>query len=240
MVGDFFQRPIEHLMSRLVELWQISQPLHLRHLAILRDTTISGKMAHYIHYTYPTFKSMVDAGEASWEAVETLKADKSKGQGSIVTVEAVPDLDEYGFPKLDPSQFQGRNNNASLAEIVAAAGIPPFKITNRDPSVVKLKDGTYGMRICSILPSNVLLTASQIYNMLNQELRTKLNEALRYLFPIRAWLHSHPLPGFEMMKSPQAISIMSVRHLEGSHKQIERTKNLSEDLENTLGLPLQR
>ena len=134
-------------MGRLVELWQISQPLHLRHLAILRDTTISGKMAHYIHYTYPTFKSMVDAGEASWEAVETIKAERKKGEGTIVAIDALPDLDEYGFPRLDVTQLQGLNNDASLVEIVRAAKIPPFKVTNRDPRVLKMKAGTYGMGI---------------------------------------------------------------------------------------------
>ena len=191
MVGDFFQRPIEHLMSRLVELWQISQPLHLRHLAILRDTTISGKMAHYIHYTYPTFKSMVDAGEASWEAVVTIKADKGKEEGAIGAIDAVPDLDEYGFLRLDVNKFHGLNNDASLVEIVAAAGIPPFKTTYRDPRVFKLKDGTYGMRIRACLLSNGPLTA--LTDIHHVRPRTPHKNKIQ---SIMAPLSDHDLPAF--------------------------------------------
>lgn len=38
------------------------------------------------------------------------------------TVNAAPDLDDYGFPKLSSHLFQGRHNDATLAECVAALG----------------------------------------------------------------------------------------------------------------------
>ncbi|MCJ1478890.1 hypothetical protein MMC13_007574 [Lambiella insularis] len=125
VVGKFLDRPIEHLISRLVEVWQLSQPLHIRHLAMLRDTTVTGKTAHYIYYAYEAFKSMVDTGKACWEAVETMKPATSKADVSRLAIDASADVDDYGFPRLHVAQFQGRQNDATLAECVSAADIDP-------------------------------------------------------------------------------------------------------------------
>ena len=144
LVGNWFNRPLEHQLSRLVDLWQISQPPHLRHLAIVRDTSITGKITHYIHYSYSNFKAKVDRGEASWEAVETMKYDHKTKEGAKLAAEAVPELDEYGFPKLDLRLFEGRDNDATLAQCVKAAKVEPFPLTSNDPMTIKHPDGTYG------------------------------------------------------------------------------------------------
>ncbi|MCJ1376915.1 hypothetical protein MMC17_000005 [Xylographa soralifera] len=143
VIGTLFERPIESLLARLVEVWQLSQPLHLRHLAILRDTTLRGKTQHYVYYGYGVFKSLVDAGKASWEAVETVKVNNPKDQVLNAAPDAIPDVDEYGFPKLDKARFQGRDNNATLAGSLAAAKITEFRVTASDASITRLKDGRY-------------------------------------------------------------------------------------------------
>lgn len=108
-------------MNRHVDHWQSSQPLHLRHLAIIRDTALVGKAPHYIHYTYENFKSLVDKGMASWDAVATNSyAAKNKARKTIPPPEAQADLDEYGFPKLSFQVFQGAENGATLGECVQA------------------------------------------------------------------------------------------------------------------------
>ncbi|MCJ1391605.1 hypothetical protein MMC18_004469 [Xylographa bjoerkii] len=150
VIGTFFERPVEHLLTRLVEVWQLSQPLHLRYLAILRDTTLTGKTQHYVYYSYDVFKSLVDAGNASWEAVETIKTDNPEDQGSNAASNATPDVDDYGFPKLDKARFQGRDNDATLAESIAAAKITKFRVTAFDASVSKLQDGGYTLNLGSL------------------------------------------------------------------------------------------
>ena len=143
VVGAFFERPLENLLTRLVEVWQLSQPLHLRYLAILRDITLSGKIQHYIYYKYDVFRSLVDSGKASWEAVETIKVNHPEKQGSNAASNAFPDVDEYGFPKLDKARFQGRDNNATLAGSLAAAKVADFRVTASDTSITMLDDGRY-------------------------------------------------------------------------------------------------
>lgn len=131
-------------MTRLVSLWQLSQPLHLRRMAIIRDSTVTNRIAHYVHYTHDNFKAMVDNGKASWEAVETVREVKLPGVASTVAGDAVAELDEDGFPRLDASQFQGRDYIATLFECIQATKPKPFSITRNDPIVVKSKNGITG------------------------------------------------------------------------------------------------
>ena len=130
-------------MSRLVEVWQVSQPLHIRHLAVVRDSALTNRIAHFVHYTFENFKSMVEDGRKSWEAVETITEDKKTKQPSTMTANAVPDLDDFGFPKLDSSCFQGHEKVATLSECVQAAEMQPFLPARKDPVVVKSSEGTY-------------------------------------------------------------------------------------------------
>ncbi|MCJ1247769.1 hypothetical protein MMC30_004984 [Trapelia coarctata] len=164
VVGFFFNRSLDHQIGRLVELWQASQPLHLRYLAILRDTTIAGKITHYLYYTYDMFKSMVDAGSASWEAVETIQTDQNKSATSSLSIDATPDLDDYGFPRLDPSRFYGHNNNANLAECAAASCVKPFRLTKLDLLVTQAKGTRSNMQTQSGFAHDHSIQAMQLSN----------------------------------------------------------------------------
>ncbi|MCJ1311188.1 hypothetical protein MMC25_004859 [Agyrium rufum] len=126
--GQFFDRPIDHFLSNMQDNWQDSQPAHLRHLSLLKDFAYNHRVPHYVHYTYETFERRVNAGQASWEAVETLKpskGSKSKNEASRFTP---ADLDEYGFPKLDKKDFVGSENSASLAECLKASAFAPSRV----------------------------------------------------------------------------------------------------------------
>lgn len=148
-------RPAEHQLGRLVEFWPASQPLHLRHLAILRDTALANRASHYIHFTHDNYKKMVENGDASWEAVVAMTKNFEEIKGSAAAMDAVPELDEYGFPRLQNSLFQGRENDATLSECICALDAAPI-YTHRDPIVKKLPDGTYSM-IPSSVPLNLML-----------------------------------------------------------------------------------
>ena len=108
-VGAFFSRPTDHIIERLVNHWELSQPLHLRHLGLIRDAAQSGKIGYYVHYTHGAFQTKVDRGEAVWNAVQTLQIP-----------DTVSEMDMYGFNAVDVSQFYGAANNAVLRDCAQA------------------------------------------------------------------------------------------------------------------------
>ncbi|KAL9634838.1 MAG: hypothetical protein Q9204_002846 [Flavoplaca sp. TL-2023a] len=136
-MGWFLGRPVEHHISRLVEMWQVSQPLHLRHLSIIRDSAMTNGIPHFIHYSYENFKHLVDQGKASWELVMTITKEHTRLK-DIAAIEAQPDLDEHGFPEIPLSRFQGRNFDASLADCSRGEDIKSPYLTTYDPRAVQL------------------------------------------------------------------------------------------------------
>ncbi|KAL2837854.1 hypothetical protein BJY01DRAFT_39935 [Aspergillus pseudoustus] len=144
-LGVFYRRPLENTMARLVECWQLSQPLHLRHLAIVRDTTINRTITHYIHYSARNFSRLVEAGESSWEAVEFVPRNTKSGAINAPSVDANPQLDVYGLP-LDLSKSDLLNNgDCSLMECMLVARPPNYLMSSSDPRAVELEDGTYSI-----------------------------------------------------------------------------------------------
>jgi hypothetical protein len=131
----------------LVDAWQLSQPLELRHLAIVRDTAISKTIAHYVHYSYESFEKLVNSGQSSWDAVEIVRKDSKakKVKIEIAPIGIEPELDEFGFAGVQTSCFLGGAGNATIVESVLAAKLEPFYIGRLDPVAVKLEDGTYGV-----------------------------------------------------------------------------------------------
>lgn len=85
---------------------------------------------------------MVDEGKASWESVMTITKEH-KDFKDIASIEAKPEVDENGFPKLPSSLFQGRHNDASLTECIRDAGALPLPRSSIDPKAVKSRDGTW-------------------------------------------------------------------------------------------------
>ena len=143
-MGDHVRKPFDDYISRLVDSWQISQPLHLRHLSIVRDTVLKGKAQIYIYYTYENFKRLVEGGTGFWEAVKTVASDVTMGKNVAAALDAKPDVDEYGFPRLEENQFQGHESDATLEKCVSALKVDPLYISAADPVLKKLADGSHG------------------------------------------------------------------------------------------------
>ncbi|KAL8929648.1 MAG: hypothetical protein Q9172_000327 [Xanthocarpia lactea] len=141
-MGSFIHRPVEHHISRLVEIWQISQPLHLRYLSIIRDAALTNGIPHFIHYSFENFKKLVDEGKASWDPVITITKEHKEFR-SVAAIDAQPDLDENGFPQISNSLFQGRHNDASLAECIQGADEKLPLLAAHDPRVVRSKGGDW-------------------------------------------------------------------------------------------------
>ena len=134
-VGAFFSRPVELLVGRLVDFWQISQPSYLRHLALVRDAAQVGKTGFYIHYTWNSFQLKVEYKEAAWESVQTLEE---------------PDIgtspDEFGFPVLEASQFCGNGVTVTLPECIKAARARAFRIARKDTPTYLQSGGSHGKK----------------------------------------------------------------------------------------------
>ena len=128
----------------MVESWQISQPLYLRHLAIVQDTLLRGKSYIHVHYTYDNFKKLVKGGTGFWEAVKTVPDHLKIGNNNVASLDAKPDIDQYGFPKLDENQFHGPYNDATLAECASALNAGDYRPIREDPWLEKQSDGTFG------------------------------------------------------------------------------------------------
>lgn len=143
-LGCFNGRPTENHISRLVEMWQMSQPLHLRHLAVIRDAALTAGIPHYVHYSFENFKRLVDEGKASWDSVMTVTKDH-KDFKTVAAIEAEPELDENGFPKLSSTLFQGRYNDAGLVECVKGEGASSLSLSAAEGRMGKLSDGSWGI-----------------------------------------------------------------------------------------------
>lgn len=143
--GSFFRRPTESLLHRLVDCWQVSQPPHLRHLAIVRDTAIERTVIYYVHYTANDFAKLVEAGEASWEAVEFSGKKKKANDFTIPPVDAIAQLDEYGFPQTAHFPKILKGGNATLLEGIMARKPADYVLSTSDPLVNQLENGAYGM-----------------------------------------------------------------------------------------------
>ncbi|OCL03937.1 hypothetical protein AOQ84DRAFT_391914, partial [Glonium stellatum] len=120
-MGKFWRRSLETTLAKLTDNWQKSQPPHLRHFTVIRDTAITTekRYIHYIYRTYGSFQKAVDVGETSWEAVknEGQSNTAKKGRPSKKAIEQPEsNLDEWGFPKLSPKLFHGRNGTSSLKQ----------------------------------------------------------------------------------------------------------------------------
>ncbi|CAI7632540.1 unnamed protein product [Penicillium glandicola] len=144
--GNFFKRPAESMVHRLVDLWQVAQPLHLRHYAIVRDMAMKKTIMYYVHYSANNFAKLVDAGQASWEAVE-IPASRAKS----LKIEAppfgvLPQLDEHGFLKKEFPKNLLKNGNSTLLDGIVAVKPPNYLLSSSDPFVVELPNGQHVVR----------------------------------------------------------------------------------------------
>ncbi|KAF2486315.1 hypothetical protein BDY17DRAFT_351244 [Neohortaea acidophila] len=136
-MGMFWMRPLDEIMARLTDVWQTSQPPHLRHLAIVRDTGVQGKLSHYKYYTLHNFEKAVQAGRAEWTSVTVQQKAPAKPRGLPKTnTHNAGQLDAWGFPQPDPRLFAGRSGSATLRDCQAAA--------RRDTGLTDTEQGVEG------------------------------------------------------------------------------------------------
>jgi hypothetical protein len=118
-VGQFWKRAMDEMLVKLTDLWQFSQPAHLRHLAIVKDTCQRGKQPTFQYRTYENFEKAVVIGDAFWEGVfgpEEKGKGKAKQKKAEAAATALPDVDEWGFQRVNQKLFVGQSGAATLEE----------------------------------------------------------------------------------------------------------------------------
>ena len=143
--GMAWRRSTDEVMLRLTDLWQVSQPAHLKHLGIIRDTAVKEKIGHYWYRTAEHFATAVEEGGAAWEAVQT-----GTGKGKKKAL----DLDAWGFPKMAASRFAGAEGRATLAECQgsAVAGGRTSAAKIRTPKKSKVNTSAMDMDDAVLIP----------------------------------------------------------------------------------------
>jgi transcription factor C subunit 3 len=113
VVGLFWRRPIESYIVRMMDDWERTQPIHLRHLATIRDQhmTSDKKFLHYVYRTYENFEKAVEARVAHWAGVSKALP-KNSSQDPINHVM----LDAWGFPIVNPEDLVRGSGSATLSE----------------------------------------------------------------------------------------------------------------------------
>ena len=133
-------------LGRLSDAWDLSQPPHLRHLAVIRDTIQISKSTQYIYRTYPNFQKAVNAGQAEWEAVVSRVASSAHKKGSNKVLHATePNLDELGFLFIPDKQFVSSQGSATLSECEDRAKIKKQNSKPSDPGLKILEDDKLGL-----------------------------------------------------------------------------------------------
>lgn len=140
--GRNFRRPSEHTLNRIVEGWQLSQPLHLRNNAIVRDIAIRGTVTHYLHYAYPHFKELVDTKQVDWEAVTFRPRDAKASKLRIPPPDAPPIMDEDGLAPWKPPR-KGVTERDHYC-LVSSKGLADYGVTKSDPVPVVDEEGHVG------------------------------------------------------------------------------------------------
>ena len=144
-MGRFFSRPLEVALDRFTGNFRKSQPPHLRHLAIVRDTAQNKKSYHFQYVSFDNFQRLVDSGEASWDSVTLpAKEGKSKKGRAPKPSDESTELDEYGFPTFSQARFANKDGCASLTDGLSAGKVEGVFLTSFDPVIFKDANGRSG------------------------------------------------------------------------------------------------
>lgn len=119
-VGSLYYRPMDQVLHRMTDFPTQSQPPQYMHLAIIRETGITGRSTHYRYFSYRWHQQLVSEGLATEPFGPSMRK-KGVKQGSVG--KASPEngeddfeTDEYGFPLIDTSRLVKKDGSGTLEE----------------------------------------------------------------------------------------------------------------------------
>jgi uncharacterized protein DUF6581 len=133
------------VLRNLSDLWEISQPPHLRHLTIIRDTDSSSRTPQYLYRTFDNFQEAVELGETAWDAV---------GEPGVEQRQEKAKVDKWGFPVVPSIQFLDTTKPATIKECALASKDPPVTLTSLDPVLVRSSNGETRLQWRRVTGSN--------------------------------------------------------------------------------------
>ncbi|KAL9111022.1 MAG: hypothetical protein Q9227_004455 [Pyrenula ochraceoflavens] len=139
-LGQFFQRPTENTLDRLVLNWVHTQPAHIKHLALLRDVDMEGKVISYIHYSFSAFRKLVEEKRTLWEAVLPREKNQKAMISRLDGPTAMVAKENFGFPKIPTPPHLHKQGDTTLGQATKAAAPQPRYLLAGDPYIV-VKDG---------------------------------------------------------------------------------------------------
>nr|OQO17865.1 hypothetical protein B0A51_16644 [Rachicladosporium sp. CCFEE 5018] len=119
-VGPLWKRAVDDTLIRLTAAWHLSQPSHLRHLAIVRDSSQSSGAPTYHYRTYDNFQKAVDAGHVAWD-YSGARARAGPMEGHVVGPTGDSVIDAWGFSVVPSKLLVHGTGDATLAECATAA-----------------------------------------------------------------------------------------------------------------------
>ena len=126
-------------MLRHTEDWETSQPPHLKHLAIVRDSTSIGRSQHILFLTFENFEKLVQQGLTSWEAVKSKANGKKKSKDSqksaakMHIAHSLEKIDQYGFADIQMSVLGDKDGRGTLSENSSSAVMDFVSASVNDP-----------------------------------------------------------------------------------------------------------
>ncbi|KAL9080393.1 MAG: hypothetical protein Q9157_000849 [Trypethelium eluteriae] len=146
-LGVFWKRGLDVSLGRLSDAWELTQPQHLRHLAIIRDTVQVPKGSQYVYRSYSNFQKAADAGQTEWEAVMSPKTSLvSTTESTRDPAAIVPSLEDLGFSDIPGNQFASSRGTATLSECESQAKIQRQGVTPNDPILKISEEGDVGIK----------------------------------------------------------------------------------------------
>lgn len=133
--GPQWQKPLEEILSQLTDVCQYSQPPDLRHFTLIKDTSNQRRTHLWKYRTLQNFTEAVESGITSWNAIKQTLNPKAKKD--LLT--AVPDLDEWEFPKVPQKDLAAREGRATLAE--GRTDLPLAQLGSDDDEILRDEDG---------------------------------------------------------------------------------------------------
>ncbi|KAF3932885.1 hypothetical protein ABW19_dt0204571 [Dactylella cylindrospora] len=126
--GPFYYRPFDQIMGRWTTNSQQSQPDHLKHVSIVRETDLYKRTANYRYWTTENFQTMLkekqldyEAADAAVDAYKISKRSKKGAKPEIAPTSNPGTLDENGFVTIKTTAFVHGDGRGSLQDCQNAA-----------------------------------------------------------------------------------------------------------------------
>ncbi|KIW39254.1 uncharacterized protein PV06_09043 [Exophiala oligosperma] len=167
VTGLFVRRTIESLLARISAQSLSVQPLHLRHLTIVRTSITVDGVAQFTHYSWDIFLQLVAEHAIDVSGIPGAKqalamANAKKDAASNEKTAKVIKIDAYGFPIQNALSLQVKNGECNFSTLIRAAGPGDVLAKVGEPILVKDPGQRPIVTLREILPEETRVKKSSL------------------------------------------------------------------------------